>query len=325
MEDQYQREIDYIRISVTDRCNFRCRYCMPEEGTALFPHSEIMTYEEILRFMKIAVRTGIKKVKITGGGPLVRKGVCGLIKEIREISGMEAVTLTTNGFLLGKYLPELKKTGVSGINISLDTLQPERFRKLTGKDAFFQVRDGIRNALLSDIPVKINCVPMKGFNEDELPAIAALAKKYPVAVRFIEMMPVGLGKACTGVSQEEITKILEMKYGSMELDGDVSGNGPAVYYRLEGFRGRVGFISAVSHSFCENCNRIRLTADGLLKPCLSYEGRINIKEAMRRGMDDAEIEKKLRDSIYAKPRCHGFAGKMKEGTPEKRKMAGIGG
>ena len=325
VEDQYQRKIDYVRISVTDRCNFRCKYCMPEEGVESIAHSEIMTYEEILRFIRIAVRIGIKKVKITGGEPLVRKGVCGLMKELRETSGIESVTLTTNGVLLGRYLPELKEAGISGINISLDTLCPKRFRQITRRDGFSHVWKGIENAVLAEIPVKINCVPMRGFNEDEIPALAALAKDSPVSVRFIEMMPVGLGKEYTGIFQEELMKMLEAEYGVMEPDENPAGNGPAKYYRLTGFRGRVGFISAVSHRFCENCNRIRLTADGILKPCLNYESKVNIKGTMRGGANDAELEKLLKDSIYAKPRCHGFTSEVKEGVTEKRKMAGIGG
>lgn len=325
MTDQYQRIIDYIRVSVTDRCNFRCQYCMPEEGVESICHTEIMTYEEILRVLRLAAGLGIKKVKITGGEPLVRKGVCELIREIRRIRGIESVTITTNGALLGQYLPELLEAGVSGINISLDTLNRERFRYITRRDDYDKVRMSIEQAAAAGVSVKINCIPMRGFNEDELADIAGLAKDKPLAVRFIEMMPIGMGVESTGIYQDEIQRILETQYGRMCPVEEVLGNGPAKYYQLPGFQGRLGFISAVSHEFCEECNRVRLTADGILKPCLNYESHMNLKYEMRRGIEEKELEKMLKEAIYTKPRCHAFGDQTKKETQEKRKMAGIGG
>ncbi|MGF0033958.1 GTP 3',8-cyclase MoaA [Bariatricus sp. SGI.154] len=325
MKDQYQRTIDYIRISVTDRCNFRCRYCMPEEGVESICHTEIMTYEEILRLVRLAAGLGIKKVKITGGEPLVRRGVCGLIGEISRMPGIESVTITTNGALLEQYLTELVQAGVTGINISLDTLNRERFRYITRRDDYDKVQAGLKQAVATGIPTKINCVPMRGFNEDELADIAALAKHDPVAVRFIEMMPIGMGVEKAGIYQDEIRKGLESRYGTMLPIEEMLGNGPAKYYQIPGFQGKIGFISAISHEFCEGCNRVRLTADGILKPCLNYESHINLKQEMRNGIDDWELEKILKDAIYAKPRCHSFGDQTKKEIQEKRKMAGIGG
>ena len=325
LKDQFGRNIDYIRVSVTDRCNFRCRYCMPEEGVASVCHEEILTYEEILRLLRIAVRLGIKKVKVTGGEPLVRKGVCSFIGEIRKMPGIESVTLTTNGALLRQYLPELKAAGVSGINISLDTLKKEKFSLITRRDCFAQVWEGIQEAVKTEIPVKINCVPMRGVNEEELTDIAALAKRDPVTVRFIEMMPVGEGAEFSAVPQEEIKDMLEQAYGDMKKTQELLGNGPAEYYELPGFRGKVGFISAISHTFCSTCNRVRLTADGILKPCLSYESHVDLKSVIRQGAGDSELEQLMQGSIYAKPECHGFGERKKEGVQEKRRMVDIGG
>lgn len=239
--------------------------------------------------------------------------------------GIESVTITTNGALLEQYLTELVQAGVTGINISLDTLNRERFRYITRRDDYDKVQAGLKQAVATGIPTKINCVPMRGFNEDELADIAALAKHDPVAVRFIEMMPIGMGVEKAGIYQDEIRKGLESRYGTMLPIEEMLGNGPAKYYQIPGFQGKIGFISAISHEFCEGCNRVRLTADGILKPCLNYESHINLKQEMRNGIDDWELEKILKDAIYAKPRCHSFGDQTKKEIQEKRKMAGIGG
>ncbi len=325
MRDQYQREIDYVRISVTDRCNFRCRYCMPREGVKFADRSEIMTCEEILRFCRAVSGIGIHKVKITGGEPLVRRGVCDLIREIRRIPGIESVTLTTNGMLLGEYLPALEDAGLTGINVSLDTLNTVKFRRITGTDGFSEVWKGICKAVKTSIPVKINCIPMREWNEDELADMAFLAKQFPVMVRFIEMMPMGKGRDYTGIPQEEVKDILRKRFGKMAAAKGRFGNGPAVYYELSDFQGKVGFISAVSHEFCGACNRIRLTADGILKPCLNYAGRVNLRQEMRSGITDQELRYLVKEAIYWKPRRHGFGDEAEEEIKEKRRMAGIGG
>lgn len=306
MKDQYQRDVDYIRISVTDRCNYRCQYCLPREGIETAAHRDVMTYEEIIRLVKAAAKAGITKVKITGGEPLVRKGVCGLIQNIRRIPGIESVTMTTNGALLRRFLPELAVSGVSEINISLNTMDKEKYRRLTGRGDFSEVWEGIRKTIIAGIPVKVNCVPMPGINEDEIVDMAALAWKYPITVRFIEMMPIGKGKEYTAITQDEIKVILEAQFGYMEPVKEDIGNGPAVYYQFSEFRGKIGFISALSRKFCRSCNRIRIQADGTLKLCLNYEGHMNLKQEMRNGIDDEELELLLKDCIYMKPKCHDF-------------------
>ena len=325
VRDRYLREIDYLRISVTDRCNLRCRYCMPEGGVESICHSDILTYEEILRLIKIVAKMGICKIKITGGEPLVRKDVCGFIRKIHEIPGINSVTLTTNGSLLGQYLPELEAAGISGINISLDTLDADKFYQITRRDSFIEVWDSFRKVIKTKIPVKINCVPMRGFNDEELVDIALLAKEFPVSVRFIEMMPIGKGREYQGISQKEVEEMLESVYGEMTSVSEAMGNGPAKYYNLPGFQGKIGFISAISHEFCRNCNRIRLTADGILKPCLNYESHVDLRKAMRNAISDRELEQLVRKSIYEKPKCHGFGIEKEIDRQEKQQMVRIGG
>lgn len=325
MKDQYQRTIDYLRVSVTDRCNFRCRYCMPEEGAAPVSHSEILSYEEILRICAAAAKAGIKKVKITGGEPLVRKGVCGLVGALWDIDGIEAVTITTNGALLEQYIPGLVKASVSAINISLDTLDEERFRRITRCGSLDQVQKGFQKAVETGIPVKINCVPMRGFNEDEITGIAALAGRYPVMVRFIEMMPIGMGAGYRAVYQDEIRARLEREYGEMTPVCGTFGNGPATYYEVPGFCGKIGFISALSHEFCGTCNRVRLTADGILKLCLNYQSDVDLKRVIRGGAPDAALEQIFCRAVYKKPGRHGFEAAAGQGGRETRKMSGIGG
>lgn len=325
MLDQYNRKIDYLRISVTDRCNFRCKYCMPEEGVDFISHREILSYEEIVRLTEIGTELGIRKIKITGGEPLVRKGVCGLIRSIRDIKDIESVTVTTNGLLLSEYLPGLKKAGVSGINISLDTLDRDRFYQITGRDSFPQVWKGFQEAVSSGIPVKINCVPMKGINDDQIADLAGMAKRFPICVRFIEIMPIGMAGVYKGIPQDEVRAVIENEYGAMIPAEEVYGNGPADYYNLSGFAGHIGFISAMSHEFCGQCNRVRLTADGILKPCLSRESHIDLKKTLRCGMTDSEIKTVLQNAIYNKPRKHIFGRQLAGEQPEHRRMSGIGG
>lgn len=325
MKDQYGRTIDYLRISVTDRCNFRCRYCMPQEGVEFISHDRIMTYEEILRVCRIFAGLGISRIKITGGEPLVRKEVCGLMERIRGLEGISSVTLTTNGSLLSRYLPQLKQAGVDCINVSLDTLDRVRFAGMTGQDCLLQVMEGIRETIEAGIPVKINCIPIRGFNREELGDLAAFAREAAVQVRFIEMMPVGLGSGFDGMGQEEVRQLLESRYGPLVPVEKPLGNGPARYYRPEGFQGNIGFISAVSHQFCGECNRVRLTSDGILKPCLSYESHMDVKQAMRDGAGDRELADMIREGIYRKPARHGFGDEENRAMRETRRMAAIGG
>lgn len=328
MKDQYGREIDYLRISVTDRCNLRCQYCMPAEGIPSIGHSKVLSFEEILTVCRCASRIGIRKIKLTGGEPLVRKGFTGLVKEIKQIPNMEEVTLTTNGILLADYLEELEEAGLDRINISLDTLNHERFHEITRRGDLDKVLQSIDKACKMNFKsIKINTLIMKEWNRDEAVQVAGLAKKYPLSVRFIEMMPIGNGKGFSPVYQEEIIRKLTETYGTLKPSYDKIGNGPAVYYELDGFQGKIGFISAVSHEFCGDCNRVRLTSDGNLKLCLQYKNALNVRELLERGTTEQELTEILRMAIFLKPQKHDFKGMQSNivNDKETKAMSQIGG
>lgn len=314
MIDEYGRGIDYIRISVTDRCNLRCVYCMPKEGVTFLPHDRILSYEEIIQLCRCFARLGIHKVKITGGEPLVRKNIAYLIKEIKSLEGIHNVTLTTNGVLLAEQMEALADAGVDSINVSLDTLNPKQFEEVTRFDLLEQVKAGIMEAMkYPKISLKINCVPMHNKDEEEtLLSMVALAKDNPIHVRFIELMPIGLGKDLDGYTEDHVKQIIEQKYGSLEPYHKPLGNGPCTYYSLDGFTGKIGFISAVSHKFCDSCNRIRLTSDGYLKNCLQYAGGIHLKALLEQGMSEEELTKVIGESIQRKPKSHQFGEKPEE-------------
>lgn len=322
MIDGFYRKIDYIRLSVTDRCNLRCVYCMPPDGISCMDMGEILTYEELLRLSGIFASLGIRKVKITGGEPFVRRDICQLIERLKQLPGIEAVTLTTNGILAKHYLRQLKTIDIDGINFSLDTLDPKTFFKITGQNGLDTVRDTIYEALAIGIRnIKLNCVPMRGINDNELPAIAALAKDNPIHVRFIEMMPIGYGKNFTVITEEEIQSALSKAYGPLLPLHGKYGNGPAHYYRIDGFQGHIGFISAMSHRFCGDCNRIRLTSDGQLKTCLFYENGLDLKKLLRSGQQDTYIAEQIAQTISQKPAHHDLQNEI----PESKGMSQIGG
>ena len=277
MRDIYKRKIDYIRISITDRCNLRCVYCMPESGIKLIKHDDILSYEEIIRLCRLFSNIGISKVKITGGEPLVRKDVHKLIKNIKEIQGIDNVTLTTNGILLEEQIDDLVKAGLDAVNVSIDTLKEDTYRELTRIGDVNKVINSIRKCLEYDnLKVKINCVPIKGRNEDEIIDLIKLCKDEDLSIRFIEMMPIGLGKNMQGLNDEEAISLIEENIGKLTPYTGKLGNGPSNYYSLEGYKGKIGFISAVNHKFCETCNRVRLTCEGFLKACLQYLSLIHI-------------------------------------------------
>lgn len=326
MIDKCNRKIDYVRISVTDRCNLRCIYCMPEEGVVPLPHKEILTYDEIIRLCRCFVGIGINKIKITGGEPLVRKDVDVLIGRIKELDGIKSVTLTTNGVKLKEQLPNLIKAGLDGINISLDTLNPKTFEKMTRSDALQNVLDGLEASLkYEDLSVKINCVPITDTDKQDIINIAGLAKNKNLSIRFIEMMPIGLGKNYEHYSEDKILEILEEVYGHFEADHTVMGNGPAHYYCVQGFQGKIGFISALSHQFCDECNRVRLTSDGFLKTCLHYTKGTDLKGVLRDKHEDYDLEQLIYQTIYDKPTSHNFYEKNQNETFEQNKMSKIGG
>ena len=322
MLDQYGRSVDYMRISITDRCNLRCRYCMPD-GVELLPMKDILTYEEIREICAAGAELGIRKLKVTGGEPLARLGCADLIRSLKAIPGIEQVTLTTNGVLLGKYLNELTDAGLDAVNISLDTLDRERFALITGRDALPSVMESLDMALASSLRVKINTVPQRGTNDDEWLALASLARDRRLDVRFIEMMPIGFGKQVPGVSNDAIASELSRHFPGMAEDPAVHGNGPAVYFRVPGWKGSIGFISAIHGRFCASCNRIRVTSLGRVKPCLCYEETADLMPLLRGGASGERLRDALERAIYKKPKQHCF--EEEENITEKAVMAGIGG
>ena len=324
MIDGYGRTIDYIRISVTDRCNLRCTYCMPEKGTLSVPHEETLSYEEIIDLAGIFASLGIHKIRLTGGEPLVRKNLSFLVKKLKQVSGIHQVALTTNGIFLYDQIDELAAAGIDGINISLDTLNPQLFEKITRRNGLEDVLQGFHKALeYPQITLKINCVPM-GIEDQNITDMAMLAKTYPVHVRFIEMMPIGLGKQFVGQSEEAVLRELKLRFGEYRNSEKVPGNGPGHYYQFEGFCGKIGFISAVSHKFCDSCNRVRLTSGGFLKPCLQYETGTDLKKLLRQNESEECIRAAIEDTIRKKPHGHQF-GKKQDGNTENRMMWQIGG
>lgn len=331
MIDQYDRKIEYLRVSVTDRCNLRCVYCMPETGIEQVAHSQILTYDEIVRICRICAEEGISKIKLTGGEPLVRKGISELLGSLKNIPGIEEVTLTTNGVLLADQLESLVKAGLDAVNISLDTLNPRQYEELTRRDELEKALAGLEAALEHPgLRVKVNCVILQGINDRQWVPLAELAASKPVDVRFIEMMPIGLGKSYLGSSQEAVLERLKEVYGTPELLSGRFGNGPAAYMSFPGFCGKIGFISAVSHQFCGDCNRVRLTAEGFLKACLQYSAGEDLKNLMRDGAGDKELKKRIKKVIFEKPRCHQFSDvegtEEKEGNNlERQQMSKIGG
>ena len=328
MLDQYGRKKEYLRISVTDRCNLRCVYCMPEEGVEQVSHSEILSFDEMTRICRICAKLGITRVKLTGGEPLVRKGLGSLLRSIREIEGIEQVTLTTNGVLLAEQIEELAAEGLDAVNVSLDTLDRAQYMKLTRRDELEAALRGLEAALqYPDIRVKVNCVALHGENESQWVPLANMAKERPIDVRFIEMMPIGLGKEYPFSSQELVYEALKAAFGEAQFLTGNFGNGPAIYARFPGFTGKTGFISAVSHKFCESCNRVRLTAEGFLKPCLQYSTGVDLRAMLRNEAGEKELEEMIQKVIFEKPRSHQFQmeGSSKQEDLEQKQMSSIGG
>lgn len=328
MLDQYGRKIEYLRISVTDRCNLRCVYCMPEEGVEQVSHSEILSFDEMTRICRICAKLGITRVKLTGGEPLVRKGLGSLLRSIKEIEGIEQVTLTTNGVLLAEQIEELAAAGLDAVNVSLDTLDRAQYMKLTRRDELEAALRGLEAALqYPDIRVKVNCVALHGENESQWVPLANMAKERPIDVRFIEMMPIGLGKEYPFSSQELVYEALKAALGEAQFLTGNFGNGPAIYARFPGFTGKTGFISAVSHKFCESCNRVRLTAEGFLKPCLQYSTGVDLRAMLRNEAGEKELEEMIQKVIFEKPRSHQFQmeGSSKQEDLEQKQMSSIGG
>jgi cyclic pyranopterin phosphate synthase len=330
MKDSFGRTIDYLRLSVTDRCNLRCVYCMDEEGIAWKPHDSMLSFEETLRLCRVMAGLGIRKIKVSGGEPLVRKGVVPFIRSLKDVPGIEQVTITTNGLLLDGCLTELAAVPVAGINISVDTLNPETFYRISRRRQSNYPQIILKNidrAQQLGIPVKLNCVPIKNVNDHELCGIAALAEKFVNAVRFIELMPIGCAAALAPVSGEELRTILERRFGPLRPVQEKPGNGPAVYYAIPGFAGLIGMINAVTDGFCEHCNRLRLNSEGILMPCLSSDMGLDLRLLLVSGADDSELADAILAMVARKPAGHSFSdiyGNKPE-NHESKAMFRIGG
>ncbi|HZK18589.1 MAG TPA: GTP 3',8-cyclase MoaA [Clostridia bacterium] len=324
MEDNFHREVNYLRISVTEQCNLRCFYCRPSVDKT--PVREQLTNRDLVRIVKAAAKAGINRVRLTGGEPLVRPGIVDLTRAINSISGIKEVSITTNGVLLPDYIVELKKAGLKRTNISLDTLKPDRYKKITRTGNLEDVWRGIECALAEGLdPVKINSVLIKGVNEDEICDLAQLSVDYPLHVRFIELMPIGEGAAmpCERmISAGETRAVLEGRYGPLLPGDNIAGSGPASYFKLPDARGTIGFIAALSHNFCQRCNRIRLTATGGLRPCLYKPEELDVAGLIARGASEDELIAQIKRTVAMKPERH----HMEEGgTGENKLMSQIGG
>lgn len=317
MRDQFNRDLTYLRVSITDRCNLRCTYCMPEEGVESMPHEELLSYEELFIVIEKFVELGVKKLRITGGEPLVRKDVVKFIEKVASLNKLEDIAMTTNGILLKELAIPLKKAGLHRVNISLDTMNPERYRYMTRGGDLRTVIDGINVAKEAGLKIKINCVVNKGINDDEIGQFIQLTKEWGVDVRFIELMPIGQNIQYAQdhfYSNEMIlSQFPELKEVKAE---DISS--PARYYQLEGAQGKVGLISPLSCNFCAYCNRLRLTPDGKLKPCLHSDIEIDLKTALRTNQDIVPL---ILESYKIKPEKH----LLDEHRMIVRQMSQIGG
>lgn len=319
------RRVNYLRMSITDRCNLRCSYCTYWQEWERLPPGEILSYEELLRIAALAAEAGIPKIRVTGGEPLVRRGVVDFLKSLNQVPGIEAVCLTTNGVMLPDLAPALYEAGLRHLNISLDTLRRERYREITGKDNWQEVMAGLNLALaLGFQPIKLNCVVLKGINDDELIDLALLARDYPVEVRFIELMPT--------VSREwwrrhflPITAVSQSLAGLGPLTPVIPAvtSGPARTFRVSGFQGKLGFISPISDHHCGSCNRLRLTAAGQLRPCLLREQQLNVKVPLRVGLSDRLIACLFHEAVRLKNRRSDYS--LPKGEDSFPTMASIGG
>lgn len=320
MIDSFGRKINYLRISITDLCNLRCKYCMPESGIDKKCHDQILRNEEIIEIVRIMSELGIDKVRITGGEPLIRKGIVDIIKEISAFEGIKEVVMTTNGELLEDMAKDLKEAGLGRVNISLDTFDRDKFISITRRDSLDKVLKGIDKAIEVGLdPVKINTVLMGGVNDDEIEKFVSLTKDKPIDVRFIELMPIG---EASNWSKERFISTGEILDRVPDLNPvvgkDVSS--PAKYYKLHDSLGTVGLIDPISCSFCSNCNRIRVTSDGKLKLCLHSDIEIDLLTALREGKD---VKKLILESIKVKPEKHSM--ESEDFTPITRNMNRIGG
>ena len=327
MRDNLNRKINYLRISITDNCNLRCIYCMPKEGAIYHNEEEMISIDEASELVQIFSELGIEKVRITGGEPLLRTGVCQLVKNISSIDSIKETGLTTNGILLHKYLDELYQNGLTTLNVSLDTINDEKYKEITRIGDVHNVIGAIKKAKKYNLEVKLNSLIIQDFNEDEIESLVEFAIENKVALRFIELMPIGYGKSLKGFKNEDIKKKIEEKYSLMDFDDNILGpsKGPAKYYKLGETDLLIGFISPISKCFCETCNRVRVTSDGKLKECLYYKGNLDLKEELRKGTSHEEIKEKIIKAVIQKKDQHKFLETDRPEDSEKKDMSMIGG
>jgi len=325
LKDGHGRRIEYLRVSVTDRCNLKCAYCMPPGGVELTPRCDMLRYKDLIRLIGIFGGVGVRKVRLTGGEPLVRKGIVGFIRQINQIPGIEQIALTTNGQLLNHMAVNLKEAGVKRVNISLDSLQKERFRSITGHDGLTATLDGIDAVIEAGVKsVKINMVVIKGVNDDEVEAFADMSRDRAVQIRFIEFMPATpeVWDESRLALMSDVKKLVERK-GKLIACEKSQWGGPAEIYRYEGAVGEIGFISAVSHHFCAECNRLRLTSTGELLTCLFGDNNLDLKSMLGKGASDGEIMDAIRASLKQKNEVRDLA--LKKGDKRRRVMTCVGG
>lgn len=319
MKDSFGREISYMRISVTDRCNMRCKYCMPEEGVENLGHDKILSFEEIQRIVKAAAELGIRKYRLTGGEPLARKGIVGLVENLAKIDGVEELTMTTNGTMLAEQAAELKKAGLQRVNISVDSMKYEKYEEITRGGDLDAAFAGVNAALSVGLtPLKLNVVAIEGLNDDEILDFVQLTISHPIDIRFIELMPIGHAAISDGyryLSCDDIKKRLPSLIKQEKQDG------VAEIYKYPEAQGEIGFISPMSHQFCSDCNKIRLTADGKLKPCLHTDQEIDLNEVLKTG-DDELLKETIKNAIMSKGEKHHLNDGAK---PIERDMNKIGG
>jgi cyclic pyranopterin phosphate synthase len=335
-KDAFGRTIDYLRVSVTDRCNLRCMYCMPPEGVPPLAHDDILRFEELLRVVQAATALGVTRLRLTGGEPLVRRGIVELIGLLRQLPALQEITITTNGILLAPLAEALKAAGLDRVNVSLDTLDAERYRAITRGGELASVLAGICAAQAAGLePVKVNMVVMRGVNDHETLAMAQQSVAQCWHVRYIEMMPLGAAqRVCTPdeahpdqtldaglVSNDQVRQQIEAHYGPLE-PADVNGSGPAETWRVPGSAGSIGFISAVSHGFCAGCNRLRLTATGRLVPCLFSDRELDLRPALRRGATQEELQALLLEAVALKGSGHRLAEHILDTSHQMSRIGG---
>ena len=330
MFDKFDREINYLRVSITDRCNLRCNYCRPKEGISLKGHADILRYEEIIRIVSIAVKMGLIKVRITGGEPLVRRGFIEFIAALKKIKGLQDISLTTNGILLEQYAQDIFDAGITRINISLDSLNKEKYFQITNGGSLDAVLRGIAKAeQIGFSPIKINAVAIKGFNDDEVLDFAKLAVDKPFQVRFIELMPMGQANSVHGEDYFPMSQLIQKISAKCELEQlkvkESKSAGPATIFKIKGGLGELGFINPVSSHFCSTCNRLRLTADGRLRACLLKDEEIDLKKELSENCSDAVLESLIQEAILLKPKHHDLDCSDRHLKKCHRDMSEIGG